>query len=69
MAKDGSRLRRLMEYLDDFPPATRAVAKSILAAELGKLHMQHVTHIKSEIRSIIEKEAMKEPTEEPPGEA
>jgi hypothetical protein len=58
-----------MDYLDDYPPAARSVAKSILAAELGKLHMQHVTHIRAEIRGIIEKEAAKVQAEEESDEA
>ena len=49
--------RKLTEYLDDYPAHVADVARQVLAAELGKLHLQLPRHIKEEIKRIIENAA------------
>ena len=50
------RARRLLDYLDDYPDAVANVARAVLNAELGKLHLQRAHNIKQEIKLIVERE-------------
>jgi hypothetical protein len=55
---DGTKTRRLAEYLDDYPTEVAAVARQVLNAELGKIHLQKAHNIKEEIKRIIEQTAL-----------
>jgi hypothetical protein len=54
---DGRKTKKLAEYLDSYPPAVREVARSVLNAELGQLHLQRAHNITAEIRQIVERQA------------
>jgi hypothetical protein len=49
----------LMDFLEDYPDPVANVARAVLSAELGKLHLQNPRHIKEEIKQIVEREAQK----------
>ena len=50
--------RKLTEFLEAYPPHVRQIASQVLAAELGKLHLQLPRHIKEQIKEIIERTAI-----------
>ena len=56
---DGRKTTRLTEFLEDYPPHVRDVARAVLNAELGKLHMKTAQGIKDDIRQIVEHHAVK----------
>lgn len=55
---DGRKTKRLTEFLEDYPPHVRDVARAVLNAELGKLHMKTAQGIKDDIRQIVEQQAV-----------
>jgi hypothetical protein len=54
---DGRKTTRLTEFLDAYPHHVRDVARAVLNAELGKLHMKTAQGIKDDIRQIVEQQA------------
>jgi hypothetical protein len=56
---EAGRARRLLDYLDDYPDEVAGIARAVLNAELGKLHLQRAYNIKQEIKLIVEREAQR----------
>lgn len=56
---DRRKTTKLTELLDAYPPAVRDIARGVLNAELGKLHLKTAYNIKEEIRQIVELQAVK----------
>jgi len=55
---DGRKTTKLTEFLDPYPPDVRDIARAVLNAELGKLHLKTAYNIKEEIRQIVERQAV-----------
>jgi biotin-(acetyl-CoA carboxylase) ligase len=69
MDSEAPRARRLLDYLDDYQEHTANIAREVLNAELGKLHLQRAHNIKQEIKLIVEREAQRVRDPEPADEA